>query len=66
MSTAIHICWNLIDSPFFRGNNLHDACLHSIFIDFVDEALEVSELVHCLKQYHSQPGSKGCVLYCPA
>jgi hypothetical protein len=37
--------------PFCWWNDLHDARLHSMLVDFIDEALEVAELIHCL---HSQ------------
>lgn len=40
---------NSINSPFFWRNHFHDSCLHSVFVDFLDEGLEVSKLVHGLE-----------------
>ena len=37
------ICLNI---PFFRWYHLHDARLHAVLVNLVDELLEVTELVH--------------------
>jgi hypothetical protein len=34
--------------PFCWWNNFNDTGLHSMFVNFIDEALEVAELVHGL------------------
>lgn len=38
-----------INSPFFWRNHFHYSCLHSVFVDLLDEGLKVSKLVHGLK-----------------
>jgi hypothetical protein len=40
--------WCCSDAPFCGRNDFDDARFHSMLVNFVDEALEVAELVHGL------------------